>query len=160
MVDTVGDTTVGPVAEDVKDTSTGLADGTLAGGLFNGITPQNGMKLTTLTITLPVDPSTTYRAVRQTNNALITCATEGGEDVPTAWKHGDSFVKAGAANVTPAGTAIEYSLLVCDDGEPSPLRCLRAPLARSPLIVTTTQSRKTAAVLLLPATPLPSIPPA
>ena len=87
-------------------------------GLFNGITPQNGMKLTTLTITLPVDPSTTYRAVRQTNNALITCATEGGEDVPTAWKHGDSFVKAGAANVTPAGTAIEYSLLVCDDGEP------------------------------------------
>ena len=118
VVDTVGDTTVGPVAEDVKDTSTGLADGTLAGGLFNGITPQNGMKLTTLTITLPVDPSTTYRAVRQTNNALITCATEGGEDVPTAWKHGDSFVKAGAANVTPAGTAIEYSLLVCDDGEP------------------------------------------
>ena len=118
VVDTVGDTTVGPVAEDVKDTSTGLADGTLAGGLFNGITPQNGMKLTTLTITLPVDPSTTYRAVRQTNNALITCATEGGEDVPTAWKHGDSFVKAGAANVTPVGTAIEYSLLVCDDGEP------------------------------------------
>ena len=118
VVDTVGDTTVGPVAEDVKDTSTGLADGTLAGGLFNGITPQNGMKLTTLTITLPVDPSTTYRAVRQTNNALITCATEGGEDVPTAWKHGDSFVKAGAANVTPAGTAIKYSLLVCDDGEP------------------------------------------
>ena len=118
VVDTVGDTTVGPVAEDVKDTSTGLADGTLAGGLFNGITPQNGMKLTTLTITLPVDPSTTYRAVRQTNNALLTCATEGGEDVPTAWKHGDSFVKAGAANVTPAGTAIEYSLLVCDDGEP------------------------------------------
>ena len=118
VVDTVGDTTVGPVAEDVKDTSTGLADGTLAGGLFNGITPQNGMKLTTLTITLPVDPSTTYRAVRQTNNALITCATEGGEDVPTAWKHGDSFVKAGAANVTPAGTAIEYTLLVCDDGEP------------------------------------------
>ena len=118
VVDTVGDTTVGPVAEDVKDTSTGLADGTLAGGLFNGITPQNGMKLTTLTITLPVDPSTTYRAVRQTNNALITCATEGGEDVPTAWKHGDSFVKAGAANVTPAGAAIEYSLLVCDDGEP------------------------------------------
>ena len=118
VVDTVGDTTVGPVAEDVKDTSTGLADGTLAGGLFNGITPQNGMKLTTLTITLPVDPSTTYRAVRQTNNALITCATEGGEDVPTAWKHGDSFVKAGAANVTPAGPAIEYSLLVCDDGEP------------------------------------------
>ena len=118
VVDTVGDSTVGPVAEDVKDTSTGLADGTLAGGLFNGITPQNGMKLTTLTITLPVDPSTTYRAVRQTNNALITCATEGGEDVPTAWKHGDSFVKAGAANVTPAGTAIEYSLLVCDDGEP------------------------------------------
>ena len=118
VVDTVGDTTVGPVAEDVKDTSTGLADGTLAGGLFNGITPQNGMKLTTLTITLPVDPSTTYRAVHQTNNALITCATEGGEDVPTAWKHGDSFVKAGAANVTPAGTAIEYSLLVCDDGEP------------------------------------------
>ena len=118
VVDTVGDTTVGPVAEDVKDTSTGLADGTLAGGLFNGITPQNGMKLTTLTITLPVDPSTTYRAVRQTNNALITCATEGGEDVPTAWKHGDSFVKAGAANVTPADTAIEYSLLVCDDGEP------------------------------------------
>ena len=118
VVDTVGDTTVGPVAEDVKDTSTGLADGTLAGGLFNGITPQNGMKLTTLTITLPVDPSTNYRAVRQTNNALITCATEGGEDVPTAWKHGDSFVKAGAANVTPAGTAIEYSLLVCDDGEP------------------------------------------
>ena len=54
VVDTVGDTTVGPVAEDVKDTSTGLADGTLAGGLFNGITPQNGMKLTTLTITLPV----------------------------------------------------------------------------------------------------------
>jgi len=118
VVDTVGDTTVGPVAEDVKDTSTGLADGTLAGGLFNGITPQNGMKLTTLTITLPVDPSTTYRAVRQTNNALITCATEGGEDVPTAWKHGDSFVKAGAANVTPAGAAIKYSLLVCDDGEP------------------------------------------
>ena len=118
VVDTVGDTTVGPVAEDVKDTSTGLADGTLAGGLFNGITPQNGMKLTTLTITLPVDPRTTYRAVRQTNNALITCATEGGEDVPTAWKHGDSFVKAGAANVTPAGTEIEYSLLVCDDGEP------------------------------------------
>ena len=76
------------------------------------------MKLTTLTITLPVDPSTTYRAVRQTNNALITCAAEGGEDVPTAWKHGDSFVKAGAANVTPAGTAIEYTLLVCDDGEP------------------------------------------
>ena len=118
VVDTVGDTTVGPVAEDVKDTSTGLANGSLGGGLFNGITPQNGMKLTTLTITLPVDPSTTYRAVRQTNNALITCATEGGEDVPTAWKHGDSFVKAGAANVTPAGTAIEYSLLVCDDGEP------------------------------------------
>ena len=118
VVDTVGDTTVGPVAEDVKDTSTGLANGSLGGGLFNGITPQNGMKLTTLTITLPVDPSTTYRAVRQTNNALITCATEGGEDVPTAWKHGDSFVKAGAANVTPAGTAIEYTLLVCDDGEP------------------------------------------
>ena len=118
VVDTVGDTTVGPVAEDVKDTSTGLANGSLGGGLFNGITPQNGMKLTTLTITLPVDPSTTYRAVRQTNNALITCATEGGEDVPTAWKHGDSFVKAGAANVTPAGTAIKYSLLVCDDGEP------------------------------------------
>ncbi len=118
VVDTVGDTTVGPVAEDVKDTSTGLANGSLGGGLFNGITPQNGMKLTTLTITLPVDPSTTYRAVRQTNNALITCATEGGEDVPTAWKHGDSFVKAGAANVTPAGAAIEYSLLVCDDGEP------------------------------------------
>ena len=118
VVDTVGDTTVGPVAEDVKDTSTGLANGSLGGGLFNGITPQNGMKLTTLTITLPVDPGTTYRAVRQTNNALITCATEGGEDVPTAWKHGDSFVKAGAANVTPAGTAIEYTLLVCDDGEP------------------------------------------
>ena len=118
VVDTVGDTTVGPVAEDVKDTSTGLANGSLGGGLFNGITPQNGMKLTTLTITLPVDPSTTYRAVRQTNNALITCATEGSEDVPTAWKHGDSFVKAGAANVTPAGTAIEYTLLVCDDGEP------------------------------------------
>ena len=118
VVDTVGDTTVGPVAEDVKDTSTGLANGSLGGGLFNGITPQDGMKLTTLTITLPVDPSTTYRAVRQTNNALITCAAEGGEDVPTAWKHGDSFVKAGAANVTPAGTAIEYSLLVCDDGEP------------------------------------------
>ena len=118
VVDTVGDTTVGPVAEDVKDTSTGLANGSLGGGLFNGITPQNGMKLTTLTITLPVDPSTTYRAVRQTNNALITCAAEGGEDVPTAWKHGDSFVKAGAANVTPAGTAIEYTLLVCDDGEP------------------------------------------
>ena len=118
VVDTVGDTTVGPVAEDVKDTSTGLANGSLGGGLFNGITPQNGMKLTTLTITLPVDPSTTYRAVRQTNNALITCATEGGEDVPTAWKHGDSFVKAGAANVTPASTAIEYTLLVCDDGEP------------------------------------------
>ena len=118
VVDTVGDTTVGPVAEDVKDTSTGLANGSLGGGLFNGITPQDGMKLTTLTITLPLDSSTTYRAVRQTNNALITCATEGGEDVPTAWKHGDSFVKAGAANVTPAGTAIEYTLLVCDDGEP------------------------------------------
>ena len=118
VVDTVGDTTVGPVAEDVKDTSTGLANGSLGGGLFNGITPQNGMKLTTLTITLPLDSSTTYRAVRQTNNALITCAAEGGEDVPTAWKHGDSFVKAGAANVTPAGTAIEYTLLVCDDGEP------------------------------------------
>ena len=98
VVDTVGDTTVGPVAEDVKDTSTGLANGSLGGGLFNGITPQNGMKLTTLTITLPLDSSTTYRAVRQTNNALITCAAEGGEDVPTAWKHGDSFVKAGAAN--------------------------------------------------------------
>ena len=118
VVDTVGDTTVGPVAEDVKDTSTGLANGSLGGGLFNGITPQDGMKLTTLTITLPLDSSTTYRAVRQTNNALITCAAEGGEDVPTAWKHGDSFVKAGAANVTPAGTAIEYTLLVCDDGEP------------------------------------------
>ena len=118
VVDTVGDTTVGPVAEDVKDTSTGLADGTLAGGLFNGIEPQAGMKLTTLTITLPVDQASTYRAVRQTNNALITCATEGGKDVPTAWKHGDSFVKADAANVTPAGTAIEYTLLVCDDGEP------------------------------------------
>ena len=118
VVDTVGDTTVGPVAEDVKDTSTGLANGSLGGGLFNGITPQNGMKLTTLTITLPLDSSTTYRAVRQTNNALITCAAEGGEDVPTAWQHGDSFVKAGAANVTPAGTAIEYTLLVCDDGEP------------------------------------------
>ena len=118
VVDTVGDTTVGPVAEDVKDTSTGLANGSLGGGLFNGITPQDGMKLTTLTITLPLDSSTTYRAVRQTNNALITCAAEGGEDVPTAWKHGDSFVKAGAANVTPAGTAIEYALLVCDDGEP------------------------------------------
>ena len=118
VVDTVGDTTVGPVAEDVKDTSTGLANGSLGGGLFNGITPQNGMKLTTLTITLPVDPSTTYRAVRQTNNALITCATEGGEDVPTAWKHGDSFVKADAAKVTPTGTAIKYTLLVCDDGEP------------------------------------------
>ena len=118
VVDTVGDTTVGPVAEDVKDSSTGLANGSLGGGLFNGITPQDGMKLTTLTITLPLDSSTTYRAVRQTNNALITCAAEGGEDVPTAWKHGDSFVKAGAANVTPAGTAIEYTLLVCDDGEP------------------------------------------
>ena len=74
VVDTVGDTTVGPVAEDVKDTSTGLANGSLGGGLFNGITPQDGMKLTTLTITLPLDSSTTYRAVRQTNNALITCA--------------------------------------------------------------------------------------
>ena len=95
-----------------------LYNGSLGGGLFNGITPQDGMKLTTLTITLPLDSSTTYRAVRQTNNALITCAAEGGEDVPTAWKHGDSFVKAGAANVTPAGTAIEYTLLVCDDGEP------------------------------------------
>ena len=67
---------------------------------------------------MPVDQASTYRAVRQTNNALITCATEGGKDVPTAWKHGDSFVKADAANVTPAGTAIEYTLLVCDDGEP------------------------------------------
>ena len=161
VVDTVGDTTVGPVAEDVKDTSMLWPTAPLGGGLFNGITPQNGMKLTTLTITLPVDPSTTYRAVRQTNNALITCATEGGEDVPTAWKHGDSFRRsARCRQYHPAGLPSSIPCSFVTTASPSPLRCLRATWARSSLMLTTTRSGNAAAVRDLPATPLPLILPA
>ena len=77
----------------LKDTSTGLANGSLGGGLFNGITPQDGMKLTHPSPSpLPLDSSTTIVQSVRTNNALITCwPPRAVEDVPTAWKHGDSF---------------------------------------------------------------------
>ena len=121
VVDTVGDTTVGPVAEDVKDNTDALKDGTAAGGIFENIKDVPGMKLTNMVITLPIDAGTDKVFIKQINSALETCA--GDPDThftPTAFLIDGKYQKISTpdSSVNTSSTEFDLNLLVCDDGEP------------------------------------------
>ena len=121
VVDTVGDTTVGPVAEDVKDNTDALKDGTAAGGIFENIKGVPGMKLTNMVITLPIDAGTDKVFIKQINSALETCA--GDPDThftPTAFLIDGKYQKISTpdSSVNTSSTEFDLNLLVCDDGEP------------------------------------------
>ena len=121
VVDTVGDTTVGPVAEDAKDNTDALKDGTAAGGIFENIKDVPGMKLTNMVITLPINAGTDKVFIKQINSALETCA--GDPDThftPTAFLIDGKYQKISTpdSSVNTSSTEFDLNLLVCDDGEP------------------------------------------
>ena len=96
-------TTIAPEAADVADATASI--NTVNGGLFNGYdttaTGISGKKLTTLTVTIPVEGNF---AIRQTNAALAGAASDG--------RISGNVKVAGYANTS--DTEIELSVLVLE----------------------------------------------
>ena len=115
-----GEVEVKPVANNVPNSDSSLAAGSMPGfSSMAGIEPNRlpaGTKLTAMKVTLPLG-SGKYYAVEETNNALATCYA--GETSGTAANVGNTYVKFATLGNR---DNFPLAILVADDGEPVTLK--------------------------------------